>query len=89
MLLDETKSRVRIVLQSGAETRPKLAHHARPAFSHRENRDGSFDSICLQCFATVASEGHEAELKVGEDAHICPGFDLGEVMRPKPTNRKG
>jgi len=40
-------------------------------FPHRLNRDGSFDSICLKCFATVASAIIESELKVREKMHTC------------------
>jgi hypothetical protein len=41
------------------------------AFPHRLNRDGSFDSICLKCFATVASTVTERELKAREKNHAC------------------
>lgn len=44
---------------------------ARPAFVHRENRDGVFDSICTKCFATVASSVWEVGLDKEEQQHIC------------------
>jgi hypothetical protein len=40
-------------------------------YPHRLNRDGSFDSICLKCFATVANTETETELKAREKIHIC------------------
>jgi hypothetical protein len=42
-----------------------------PFFPHRRNRDGSFDSICLNCFVTVASRGVESELSELEEKHFC------------------
>jgi hypothetical protein len=40
-------------------------------FPHRRNRDGSYDSICTFCFATVASSGTEEELGEAGAKHIC------------------
>ena len=40
-------------------------------FPHRLNRDGSFDSICLRCFATVANAATETELTAHDQNHIC------------------
>jgi hypothetical protein len=40
-------------------------------FPHRRNRDGSFDSICITCFATIASAESDAELAVCDKKHIC------------------
>jgi hypothetical protein len=40
-------------------------------FPHRLNRDGSFDSICLKCFATIANTATEIELKARENIHTC------------------
>ena len=38
-------------------------------FPHRRNRDGSYDSICTLCFATVASSETEEELGEAEAKH--------------------
>jgi hypothetical protein len=38
---------------------------------HRANYDGSFDSICLLCFATIANSRIEAELTTPEMNHTC------------------
>jgi hypothetical protein len=35
-------------------------------FPHRCNRDGSYDSMCTLCFATVASSETEEELSEAE-----------------------
>jgi len=40
-------------------------------FPHRHNRDGSFDSICLKCFATVANTATEIELTALDKTHAC------------------
>jgi hypothetical protein len=40
-------------------------------YPHRHNRDGSFDSICLNCFATLATAKTEAELLEFDKSHIC------------------
>jgi hypothetical protein len=42
-----------------------------PNYSHRLNRDGSFDSICTTCFATVARAKIEAELTELDATHVC------------------
>jgi hypothetical protein len=47
-----------------------------PPFPHRRNRDGTFDSICGQCFQTVATKATEAELHVAEKDHECKGLEL-------------
>jgi hypothetical protein len=41
------------------------------SYVHRSNRDGSYDSICTGCFATVASARNEAELSMRECTHVC------------------
>ena len=60
--------------------RDNMAHATRAAFPHRRNPNGHFDSICTQCFLTIATAATEAELKAGESAHDCRGFNLREIM---------
>jgi hypothetical protein len=48
-------------------------HHR---FPHRANADGSFDSICLGCYETVAQRAIEAELTPFELSHTCRTSDL-------------
>jgi hypothetical protein len=40
-------------------------------FTHRENPDGTFDSICHRCFRTVAKEDSEDSLRTAEAVHRC------------------
>jgi hypothetical protein len=40
-------------------------------FTHRRNEEGSWDSICMNCFWTAAHGHSEAELLVAEACHIC------------------
>jgi hypothetical protein len=40
-------------------------------FPHRYNKDGSWDSICPQCFLTVATRSTEDELRKDEREHQC------------------
>jgi len=49
-----------------------------PFFPHRRNKDGSFTSICLNCFATVASHMTEEELKEQDKNHVCVKTILSE-----------
>jgi hypothetical protein len=53
-----------------------MANSQNPVFPHRRNADSTFDSICIRCFQTIATSHSEADLKAGEDAHVCPGLDL-------------
>ena len=40
-------------------------------FPHRVNSDGTIDSICDQCFATIATSSLESDLASLEATHIC------------------
>jgi|HubBroStandDraft_4_1064222.scaffolds.fasta_scaffold1167842_1 hypothetical protein len=48
-------------------------------FPHRHNEDGSHDSICPICFATVATEPDEAKLRLRELAHHCDPMQVHRV----------
>jgi hypothetical protein len=48
-----------------------------PEFKHRQNADETWDSICLHCFATIATAEQEEGLTHPEDAHNC-WFPLAE-----------
>jgi hypothetical protein len=50
--------------------------HRLSNFAHRHNSDGSYDSICTKCYATVASAGKEEALSSPESAHVCDPFAL-------------
>jgi hypothetical protein len=43
----------------------------REDYAHRRNADGTFDSICLFCFRTIASAEDESELAMNEKRHSC------------------
>jgi hypothetical protein len=57
-------------------------------FPHRLNRDGTYDYICTQCFMTVATADDESRLAVAEEAHICVGLDLDNLLHNPGRNRK-
>jgi hypothetical protein len=40
-------------------------------FIHRINGDGSIDSICRECFVTIATAYSRSELARDEQAHAC------------------
>jgi hypothetical protein len=48
-------------------------------FRHRQNRNGSYDSICGACYLTVASASRESELHQWEHVHSCDSIQLFEV----------
>ena len=48
------------------------------SFPHRENRDGTWDSICPRCFRTVATATDPLKLEAEEIAHDC---DPDEIYR--------
>jgi len=47
-------------------------------FTHRHNFGGTVDSICHQCFRTIATAEHEADLERVEQDHVC---NLKDVRR--------
>jgi hypothetical protein len=47
-------------------------------FPHRRNADGTFDSICMNCFLTVSHSKSEAELAESDKNHICDSSFLAE-----------
>ena len=51
-------------------------------FAHRFNADGTVDSICRECFSTVATAGRESELAVKEQAHSCDPQMVEWYRRP-------
>ena len=53
-----------------------MMYQTAPFFPHRRNKDGSLDSICLKCFATIGSQRTEAELTELDEAHVCSSTPL-------------
>jgi phosphopentomutase len=53
--------------------------YAKSAFPHRRNRNGSHDSICTTCLATLASAMNEDELVRYEAIHVCDPIRLVQL----------
>ncbi len=66
-----------------------MAEASRTVFPHRYNADGSFDSICSECFRTVATASTEDLLEAEEKAHPdrCKGFSFTELYRRTEDER--
>jgi len=45
-------------------------------FAHRRNADGSFDSICCRCFATVSRQSCPSNLAQLEREHVCGPIEV-------------
>ena len=52
-----------------------------PVFAHRQNKEGTVDSICMKCFATVALSLREAEVEQREHGHRCDPEALERLNR--------
>ena len=65
---------------TGIWKRHSLSETTNATFPHRRNPDGTLDSICTQCFQTVATEATEDELKAAEGVHRCEQPRFGEIM---------
>ena len=48
-------------------------------FAHRNNPDGTCDTICSRCFQTIATVRDEAELPRIESQHVCDPTSLGKI----------
>jgi hypothetical protein len=54
-------------------------------FAHRENGNGTFDSICLGCYLTVATARREEDLTAEERRHHCWASRSSEKKADKPN----
>jgi hypothetical protein len=54
-------------------------------FPHRHNPDGSYDSICTVCLATVATVRREEQLQVEESAHVCDPIRLYQISQSRAS----
>jgi hypothetical protein len=52
-------------------------------FVHRKNLDGTFDSICPQCFVTIATCRNETEMLLVERMHVCDVWALARFQNWK------
>jgi hypothetical protein len=50
------------------------------SYARRLNKDGSFDSICPKCFATVATERDAASLDDHDRNHVCQDSVWARMM---------
>jgi hypothetical protein len=48
-------------------------------FTHRQNGDGGYESICTRCLAAVASAQKEKQLYPLEATHVCDPVRLYQV----------
>ena len=56
-----------------------------PTFLHRHRFDGTYDSICTECFKTIANSPTKEGLFEAEKDHICLGYHLdsaGYLVNP-------
>jgi hypothetical protein len=56
------------------------------SFRHRENLDGTWDSICMRCYATAAHSHREMLLSAAESEHHC---DEGSWTFKEPGSVSG
>lgn len=42
-----------------------------PMYTHRRNADGTVDTICHKCYATVTNRPSEAGLDASEHEQVC------------------
>ena len=61
------------------------------AFVHRDNSDGTIDSICRHCLSTIATSMWEKELECAEYSHLCDPYRLEYLHKlaedsPSPQN---
>ena len=52
-------------------------------FSHRHNANGTHDSICRRCYATIATEHDQDDLLAQEAGHVCEEKNLQRLRDPK------
>ena len=62
---------------------------SRFGFRHRHNEDGTWDSICLECFHTVETAMCEEELRAAERSHDCRELMLDRMTHPDADAQKG
>lgn len=60
-----------------------MGSSSRLTFAHRNNPDGTTDSICRQCFTTVFTSIWEAELERAERDHVCDPATLHQWRQYK------
>jgi hypothetical protein len=56
-------------------------------YPHRKNNDGTYDSICTRCFATVARTYTEVALEEHDRRHVCTEAMLSQRSTLTPQHR--
>ncbi len=50
-------------------------------FNHTQNENGTYNTLCLYCFLTVASDVESTEeIEQVENHHICPERALADLL---------
>ncbi len=62
-----------------------MTAHSNANFPHRHNWDGSYDSICTTCHATVARVSKEIELAQYELTHACNPARLIQLTQSRTS----
>lgn len=57
-------------------------------FPHRCKPDGTIDSICPRCYATIGTSTWEADLERMETAHLCDPVRLIEFEKWRNRSRR-
>ena len=57
-------------------------------FVHKPNKDGSYDSICMQCFQAAAKRRTLKQLPADEAKHVCMEQNLRRITSPKRSPRR-
>lgn len=52
-------------------------------FVHRQNRDGTYDSVCKGCCHTVRTSHWEADLDKAEREHKCDPWELARLIEAR------
>ena len=69
------------------ETRRNIAgkRHTMPfqEFVRSHNEDGTHETTCMECLATVATVGSETELYQHELVHVCDPVNLNRMNRDR------
>lgn len=65
-----------------------MTESAVPVYPMRKKLDGSLDSLCLNCLATIPTAKHEIDLDRYEAIHVChPSFFMKRVgSNPEYSN---
>jgi len=52
-------------------------------FTHHNEKDGNFSSVCPDCFKTISSKTFESDLHITEINHVCNPALLRALWGPK------